>query len=60
METVKKDAGGVDVLINNAGVNLDDQYSAENAEQTIQTNVYGTLNVGGLRLLGYSFLRNRS
>ena len=45
VETVKKDEGGIDVLINNAGVNLDDQYSSENAEQTIQTNVYGTLNV---------------
>ena len=48
METVKKDEGGVDVLINNAGINLDDQYSAENAERTIQTNVHGTLNVSNI------------
>ena len=45
MKTVKSEEGGVDVLINNAGINTDDDYSAENAEKTLRTNFQGTLNV---------------
>jgi len=40
-----KQYGSVDVLINNAGVNLDDDYNAENAKKTIDVNYHGTLNV---------------
>lgn len=35
----------VDILINNAGVNLDDQFSASNAKRTLDTNYRGTLSV---------------
>ena len=35
----------MDVLINNAGINTDDDYNAENAEKTLRTNFQGTLNV---------------
>lgn len=35
----------VDVLINNAGVNLDPEYSPENVKTTLDTNYRGTLNV---------------
>ena len=43
--SVKEKHGVVDVLINNAGVNLDDEYSAENVKVTLDTNVRGTLQV---------------
>ena len=43
--TVKEKHGVVDVLINNAGVNLDDEYSAKNAKVTLDTNVRSTLQV---------------
>lgn len=33
------------MLINNAGVNVDDAYSAENVRVTLDTNVRGTLQV---------------
>lgn len=46
-KTIKEDHGAIDVLINNAGVNVDDQYSAENVKLTLDTNVRGTLNVSG-------------
>jgi len=46
-KVVKEDHGAVDVLINNAGVNLDDQYSAESVRTTLDTNVRGTLHVSG-------------
>jgi carbonyl reductase 1 len=47
VDKIKKDQGGVDVLINNAGVNLDDDYSLETAKQTLETNYRGTLEVSG-------------
>lgn len=37
--------GPIDVLINNAGVNLDDDYSVENAKKTLDVNYRGTLEV---------------
>jgi carbonyl reductase 1 len=35
----------VDILINNAGINLDDNFSPSNAEKTLDTNYRGTLNI---------------
>lgn len=46
-KAIKEDHGAVDVLINNAGVNLDDEYSAESVRKTLDTNVRGTLEVSG-------------
>ena len=43
--TIKVKYGAVDVLINNAGVNLDDEYSAKNVKVTLDTNVRSTLQV---------------
>ena len=43
--SVKEKFGAVDVLINNAGVNVDDEYSAKNVKVTLDTNVRGTLQV---------------
>ena len=43
--SVKEEYGGVDVLINNAGVNVDDEYSPKNVKVTLDTNVRGTLQV---------------
>ncbi len=64
---IKEDHGDVDVLINNAGVNLDDEYSAENVKKTLDTNVRGTLEVSrrvlveGLNLIDAIYLDfNRS
>ena len=37
--------GQVDVLINNAGINLDNDYNLENAKQTMDVNYRGTLKV---------------
>ena len=42
---VGEEYGGVDVLINNAGVNVDDGYSGEKVKVTLDTNVRGTLEV---------------
>jgi len=53
-EKIMKDHGSVDVLINNAGVNLDDEYSAENVKLTLDTNVRGTLLVS-VPNLGFQF-----
>ncbi|KAK5118435.1 hypothetical protein LTR62_002949 [Meristemomyces frigidus] len=39
----KEDGGVVDVLINNAGVNLDNEYGFENARRTLEVNYRGTL-----------------
>ena len=41
--SVKEEYGVLDVLINNAGVNVDDEYGAENVRVTLDTNVRGTL-----------------
>lgn len=43
--SVEEKFGAVDVLINNAGVNVDDEYSAEKVKVTLDTNVRGTLEV---------------
>ncbi|KAL9592303.1 MAG: hypothetical protein Q9179_006853 [Wetmoreana sp. 5 TL-2023] len=43
---VKEEHDKVDVLINNAGVNLDQEYLPANVKATIDTNYRGTLNVG--------------
>ena len=43
---VKDEHGVVHGLINNAGVNLDDDYKPENVRKTLDTNVRGTLHVG--------------
>jgi carbonyl reductase 1 len=37
--------GSVDVLINNAGVNLDNEYSAANAQKTMDVNYTAMLDV---------------
>lgn len=44
-ENIKTEHGGCDVLINNAGVNLDDKYSPNNVRLTLDTNYRGTLHV---------------
>ena len=49
--SVKEKHGAVDVLINNAGVNVDDEYSAKNVKVTLDTNVRGTLQVSMLSLI---------
>ncbi|MCJ1281436.1 hypothetical protein MMC26_000755, partial [Xylographa opegraphella] len=40
---IKKAHGGCDVIINNAGINVDDQYSPQNVKLTLDTNYRGTL-----------------
>ncbi|KAL8867600.1 MAG: hypothetical protein Q9174_005558 [Haloplaca sp. 1 TL-2023] len=45
-KTIQQDHGNVNVLINNAGVNLDLEYSPANVKTTLDTNYRGTLNVG--------------
>ncbi|KAI4273403.1 MAG: hypothetical protein LQ337_004663 [Flavoplaca oasis] len=44
-KTIEKDYAKVDVLINNAGVNLDLEYSPANVKTTLDTNYRGTLNM---------------
>ncbi|KAL8814909.1 MAG: hypothetical protein Q9223_005912 [Gallowayella weberi] len=44
-KAIQKDHTKVDVLINNAGVNLDMEYSPANAKKTLDTNYRGTLNM---------------
>ncbi|KAL8699826.1 MAG: hypothetical protein Q9224_001244 [Gallowayella concinna] len=44
-KTIQKDHTNVDVLINNAGVNLDLEYSPANAKTTLDINYRGTLNM---------------
>ena len=45
---IKEEHGGCDVLINNAGINIDDQYSPQNVKLTLDTNYRGTLHVSQL------------
>ena len=42
---VESEGGGVTALINNAGVNLDGEYSFETSRRTIEVNYRGTLEV---------------
>ena len=42
---IKEEHGGLDVLINNAGINLDDDYTSKNVAKTLNTNYRGTLHV---------------
>ncbi|KAL8905904.1 MAG: hypothetical protein Q9207_002341 [Kuettlingeria erythrocarpa] len=44
-KTIQADHSHVDVLINNAGVNLDMEYSPQNVKTTLDTNYRGTLNM---------------
>ncbi|KAL8850625.1 MAG: hypothetical protein Q9221_004411 [Calogaya cf. arnoldii] len=44
-KTIQKEHEKVDVLINNAGVNLDLDYSPANVKATLDTNYRGTLNM---------------
>lgn len=48
---VVKQHGDVDVLINNAGVNLDGRYGYENARRTLEVNYEGTLEVGHVEVI---------
>lgn len=43
--SVVSQEGPIDVLINNAGVNLDNDYGPENAKRTLDVNYRGTLEV---------------
>jgi NAD(P)-dependent dehydrogenase (short-subunit alcohol dehydrogenase family) len=42
---IQSSENGIDALINNAGVNVDQQYSLENVNLTLATNYDGTLSV---------------
>lgn len=44
-KAIQADHAMINVLINNAGVNLDQEYSPENVKTTLDTNYRGTLNV---------------
>jgi len=43
---LKRQQARVDVLINNAGVNLEAEYGYENARRTLEVNYWGTVEVG--------------
>lgn len=49
-KAIKQDHAHVHVLINNAGVNLDQEYSPANVKTTLETNYQGTLTVSGGRM----------
>ena len=51
---IKNDHAGLDVLINNAGVNLDDEYSPASVKMTLDTDYRGTLNVNTISELPIS------
>lgn len=44
-QQLKQHGDHVDVLINNAGINLDARYGPETAKQTLDTNYFGVLEV---------------
>ena len=50
-KSIEKDKHTVNVLINNAGVNLDDDYTPENVKATLDTNVRGTLQVSSYPII---------
>ena len=43
--SIKEDHGSLDVLINNAGVHLDTEYSMANVKLTLDTNYRASLEV---------------
>lgn len=45
VDRVRLDHGGLNLLVNNAGVSLDQQYNIETVKQTLDTNYRGTLSV---------------
>lgn len=47
-DTIESKHDRVDVLINNAGVNMNDKYNPETVKTTLDTNVRGTLQVGDM------------
>lgn len=44
-DSIKKDHGGLDVLVNNAGIYLDNEYSPANAKRTLDVNYRASLEV---------------
>lgn len=48
---MKENYDGVDVLINNAGTNLDAKYGPETTKKTLDVNFRGTLKVWSCRLV---------
>ena len=44
-DSIKEDHGGLDVLINNAAVFLEDEYSRANVKQTLDVNYRASLEV---------------
>lgn len=44
--SIKEDHGSLDVLINNAGVHLDTEYSVPNVKLTLDINYRASLEVG--------------
>ncbi|KAF2085886.1 NAD(P)-binding protein [Saccharata proteae CBS 121410] len=44
-QMIEQEHGGCDILINNAGVNLDNRYNPDNVRQTLDINYRGTLHM---------------